>query len=96
MDIEEWWPNVVEAVRRQLVNHPWDPVAPFCIDEVEKAGGPAFDSGWWQPMRDWPGELGLPREAHLWIIAQHETSALREPPERDPRADYMGRGWWRR
>ena len=97
MEIEEWWQDVPEIVRRRLVNHPWDPVAPYVMEQVHLAGGPAPDSGWWEPAKGWNnGELFLPREAHLWIIRHRDTEALREAPERDPRADYFSKGWPRR
>ena len=97
MEIEEWWPRVPEVVRRRLINHPWDPVALYVMEQVHEAGGPAPDSGWWEPNKGWEnGELFLPREAHLWLLRQPDTEDLREAPERDPRADYMSRGWPRR
>ncbi len=94
MEIGDWWPNTPEVVRRQLVNHPRDPVAQYCMDEVETAGGPSID--WWTPSTDWPGRVVLPYEAHMWILAQPETELLREAPKRDPRADYFARSWPRR
>ncbi|HEX7835334.1 MAG TPA: hypothetical protein VF479_07680 [Pseudolysinimonas sp.] len=97
MEIEEWWPNLDEVVRRRLINHPWEPVAPYVMEQVRDAGGPAQDSGWWEQHKGWVGgELFMPREAHLWILGQPDTKRLRESSERDPRADYLGRGWPRR
>lgn len=97
VEIDEWWPRVEIEVRRWLVNHPWHPVHKYAMEQVEAAGGPAADSRWWQPMKGWEGgELFLPQDAHLWIIRHPDTESLREPHERDPRADYMGRGWPRR
>lgn len=97
VEIDEWWPFTPEVVRRRLINHPWTPVAPYVMEQVRLAGGPASDSGWWQPERgSTSGELFLPPEAHLWILKQSDTESLREPVERDPRADYFSRGWPRR
>lgn len=97
MEIEQWWPSVPDVIRRRLVNHPWDPVSPYVMEQVHEAGGPAPASGWWEHAKGWDnGELFLPRAAHLWILAQVETDELREPVERDPRADYFKRGWPRR
>lgn len=45
MEIAEWWPTVPEVVRRRLINHPWDPVAPYVMEQVHEVGGPAPDSG---------------------------------------------------
>ena len=67
------------------------------MEQVEAAGGPTPDSGWWEPMKGWDnGEMFLPREAYMWIIRQPETAELTEIPKRDPRADYFARGWPRR
>lgn len=93
VDIEEWWPSLAEVVRRRLINHPWDPVAPYVMDE----GGPASASGWWRSSKGWGnGELFLPHGANEWINHQPDTEGMREPVERDPRADYLSRGWPRR
>jgi hypothetical protein len=97
VELEDWWPEVNVEVRRWLVNHPWDPVHPFAMEQVEAAGGPAAASGWWEPRNGWDnGELFLPQAAHLWIIRHPETEELGEQQKRDSRADYMSRGWPRR
>lgn len=97
VEIEQWWPQTPEVVRRRLINHPWEPVAPYVMEQVHLAGGPAPDSGWWQSERGWEnGELFLPQAAHLWILKQPDTKSLREAQERDSRADYFSRGWPRR
>lgn len=94
---ESWWQSAPEVVRRRLVNHPWEPVSVYVMEEVHRAGGPAPDSGWWESWKGFEqGELFLPGAAHRRILRQAETEALREAPERDSRADYLGRGWPRR
>lgn len=97
MSIESWRYDVPDVVCRRLVNHPWEPVTPYVREEVHLAGGPAPASGWWSPAKgDESGHAYLPQEPHLWILRQPETPELREPPERDHRADYFRRGWLRR
>jgi hypothetical protein len=67
------------------------------MEQVELAGGPAPASGWWRSSKGWDNsELFLPHDANTWIGEQPETEGLREPVERDPRADYFSRGWPRR
>jgi hypothetical protein len=89
-EIDTWWPQLHEQIRRVIVNGLWSPVAPFSLGEIERLGGPQPDDAYWE-RRD--VEAYLPRDAISWLIETQDFKLLSEPKGRDPRAVYLGRGW---
>jgi hypothetical protein len=92
-DIAEWWPRLIEQIRRVLVNGIWMPVSEFARSEIERFDGPGAESSFWD-QRD--GDPYLPHAAVQWIITTSDFKNFLEPQKPDPRAAYFRRAWPRR
>lgn len=89
--IEEWWPQLDEALRDWLVNNFWGPLHDYALERIQLAGGPGAESEWWKRERD--GSLYLPQEAVQWIIRHPDRQRMGREQEPDARAAYFRRTW---
>lgn len=92
--IDEWWPLLNEQIRFWVVNNVFSPLAPYTLQEIERAGGPSPDDPYWK--RDGDGGRCLPQDGLRWVMRSPDFATMSRPKEPNPRAAYFRRTWPRR